>query len=96
MNFCLFVLEHTEQPNSPDTLGMPNSGPKAWQESVHAYYSYVNRHYTRIIYYTWRFAEIHVYKLVLFLMILTSVLKVKGFAFHPHHLNLLFRSVHLM
>lgn len=41
------------------------------------FYIRANRLYKQITYYTWRFAEIHVYKLVLFLMVLTSTLKVR-------------------
>jgi hypothetical protein len=57
------------------------SEPKTWQESLYKQYFRLNRLYKQITYYTWRFSEIHIYKLVLFLMVLTSVVKVKKIFF---------------
>ncbi len=72
----IYSLENTEDPNSSYTQRILKSEPKTWQESLYKLYFRGNRLYKQITYYTWRFAELHAYKLVLFLMVLTSVLKV--------------------
>jgi len=70
-------LENSEHRNRPATQEIVKNEPKTWQESLYIYYFRVNRLYKQIVYYAWRFSEIHTYKLVLFLMVLISVLKVK-------------------
>jgi hypothetical protein len=84
-NFFMYVLalryyfysENTENPNSPETQQILQSEPQTWKESFYKFYLRANRSYKIIIYYTWRFAEIHSYKFVLLIMVLVSVLKVK-------------------
>lgn len=72
----LCTLENAAHPNSPQAQRMLSGEPKTWQETFYKLYFRVNRLYKQTTYYTWRFAEIHVYKLILFLMVLTAVLKV--------------------
>jgi hypothetical protein len=55
---------------------MLQSKPQTWKETLYKLYFRANRLYKKITYYTWRFSEIHSYKLVLFLMVLVAVLKV--------------------
>ncbi len=70
-------LENTENVNSPYSQQILQNQPKNWQESLYKFYFRTNRFYKQIVYYIWRFGELHSYKLVLFLMVLVSVLKVK-------------------
>ncbi|CAF0821922.1 unnamed protein product [Adineta steineri] len=74
-----YAKENTEHVNSSHTQRILKSEPKTWQESSYKLYFRTNRLYKQITYYTWRFAELHAYKFVLFLMVLTSVLKVCAF-----------------
>ncbi|CAF1063941.1 unnamed protein product [Rotaria sordida] len=69
------LIRNTKHSNSSRTQQILNSESKIWQESLYKLYFQANRFYKQITYYTWCFAEIHAYKLVLFLMVLTSVLK---------------------
>lgn len=93
----IFLIENTDHVNSPRTQRILQSEPKTWQESLYKNYLRVNRLYKHIIYYAWRFSEIHIYKLILFLMVLISVLKVKiFFVVEIIMLILLSRYVHLM
>jgi hypothetical protein len=73
----MYCLENTEDPNSPYTQQILQSEPKTWQDSLYKFYFRANRLYKKIVYYTWRFGELHSYKLVLFMMVLVSVFKVK-------------------
>ncbi|CAF1149255.1 unnamed protein product, partial [Didymodactylos carnosus] len=50
-----------------------------WQESLYKLYFRLNRIYKKVTYYAWRFAEIHMYKFVLFAMILVATLNVSAF-----------------
>ncbi len=74
----IIYLENTENPNNPEIQGILQSKPVTWQESIRKFYIRINRVYKHIIYYGWRFSEIHTYKLILFLMVLLSVLKVNN------------------
>jgi hypothetical protein len=73
-NLC---LENTEHMDSPHIQQIVQSEPETWKESLYKFYFRANRIYKQITYYTWRFAEIHSYKFVLFVMVLVAVLKVK-------------------
>jgi hypothetical protein len=72
-----FYLENSQDPNSTFSQEILQSKPKTWQESLYKFYFRANRFYKKIIYYLWRFGELHSYKLVLFIMVLVAVLKVK-------------------
>ncbi len=72
----IYCLENTEDPNSPYTQQILQSEPKTWQDSLYKFYFRTNRLYKKIVYYAWRFGELHSYKLVLFMMVLVSVFKV--------------------
>ncbi|CAF1290006.1 unnamed protein product [Adineta steineri] len=74
-----YAKENTDNSNSVYTQQILESTPEIWQESLYKFYFRANRIYKKIIYYTWRFAEIHSYKLVLFIMVLVSVLRVSAF-----------------
>ncbi|CAF4903524.1 unnamed protein product, partial [Rotaria sp. Silwood1] len=58
---------------------LDNNEPKAWHESFYKFYLQLNYLYKQIIHYVWRFGELHSYKLVLFIMVLISVLKISAF-----------------
>ena len=73
----MFCLENTENPNSSYSDQILKSEAKTWQDSLYKFYFRTNRLYKKIVYYTWRFGEIHFYKLVLFIMVLVAVFKVK-------------------
>jgi uncharacterized membrane protein len=86
VRFLLFVLllsiydlylENTENPNSPYSQQILQSKPETWQESLYKFYFQTNRLYKKFIYYAWRFGELHIYKLVLFIMVLVAVLRVQ-------------------
>lgn len=72
----IVYLENTDNPNSPHAQRVLRSEPKTWQESLYKFYFRANRVYKQITYYAWRFAELHSYKLVLFIMVLVAVLRV--------------------
>ena len=71
------LLENTDNPNSVHSQEILKSDPQTWQETLYKFYFRANRFYKQIIYYIWRFGEIHSYKLVLFMMVLVATLKVK-------------------
>lgn len=75
-SICLMNLENTDNPNSAHAQQTLKGKPKNWQESLYKLYFQLNRFYKQLTYYAWRFAEIHVYKLVLLTMILVSALRV--------------------
>ncbi|CAF1201689.1 unnamed protein product [Rotaria sp. Silwood1] len=78
-------------PNGKNIQGAPNgtlkdihayakeNEIKTWQDKLYKFYFRTNRLYKQIIYYGWRFAELHAFKLVLLIMVLASVLKVCAF-----------------
>ena len=70
-------------PDPPETV--PAESEK-WQESFYRIYLRTNGLYKYTMYYAWRFSEIHIYKLILFLLVLLSVYKVnEPYSFlHPH------------
>ncbi|CAF3346333.1 unnamed protein product [Rotaria sp. Silwood1] len=74
-----YAKENTENVNSPHSQQILKNEPKTWQESLYKFYFRTNRLHKQIVYYCWRFAELHSYKLVLFIMVLVSVLKVCAF-----------------
>ena len=64
-----------------------NEKSETWQETSYKLYLRTNRLYKIIVYYAWRFTEIHIHKLIFFLMVLLSVLKVRRiFLKNPSHL----------
>lgn len=71
-----FSLENTDNPYNAEALQILRSKPKRWQDSLYKFYFRTNRYYKKITYYAWRFSEIHSYKLVLLVMVLTAILKV--------------------
>ncbi|CAF3646268.1 unnamed protein product [Rotaria sordida] len=71
-----YAKENTKNLNSPHSQQILKSEPKTWQESLYKFYFRANRLYKKIVYYSWRFAELHSYKLVLFIMVLVAVLNV--------------------
>ena len=73
------LLENTENSDSPYTQQTLESEPKTWQDSLYKFYFRANRLYKKIIYYTWRFGEIHSYKLVLLVMVLVCAFRVSAF-----------------
>jgi len=73
----VFYLENTVDPNSTSSQQILESQPKTWQEYLYKFYFRANRLYKEIVYYLWRFGELHSYKFVLFIMVLVAVLKVK-------------------
>jgi hypothetical protein len=82
--------ENTKHPNNPETQPIVQSEETNWQETLYKYYIRINRLYKYITYYAWRFSEIHTYKLVLFIMVLLSVLKVNQILFYYYSENLIF------
>ncbi|CAF0897645.1 unnamed protein product [Adineta ricciae] len=74
-----YARENVAHANNTNIQRMFDGELKPWQETLYKLYFRVNRLYKQITYYTWRFAEIHVYKLVLFLMVLTAILKINAF-----------------
>jgi hypothetical protein len=83
----MFYLENTENPNSSYTEQILQGQPKTWQDSLYKFYFRTNRLYKKIIYYAWRFGEIHSYKLVLLFMVLVSVFKVKSKNFFSNEIQ---------
>ncbi|CAF2784263.1 unnamed protein product [Rotaria sp. Silwood2] len=74
-----YAKENTENLNSSHSQQILNNQPKTWQESLYKFYFQANRLYKQIIYYSWRYAELHSYKLFLFIMVLVSLVKVCAF-----------------
>ncbi|CAF1290556.1 unnamed protein product, partial [Rotaria sordida] len=74
-----FAKENTDHANNFHTQPILQREAKTWQETLYKFYFRTNRFYKQINYYGWRFAELHVFKLVLLIMVLTSTLKVCGF-----------------
>ncbi|CAF1388784.1 unnamed protein product [Rotaria sordida] len=72
-------LENTDHANSFHTQQILQCEAKTWQETLYKFYFRTNRLYKQINYYGWRFAELHIFKLVLLIMVLISTLKVCGF-----------------
>ena len=57
---------------------MLQSESETWKESLYKLYFRGNRRYKQVTYYGWRFAEIHSFKLVLFVMVVVSVVRVRN------------------
>ncbi|CAF4358409.1 unnamed protein product, partial [Rotaria sordida] len=73
-----FAKENTDHANNFHTQPILQREAKTWQETLYKFYFRTNRFYKQINYYGWRFAELHVFKLVLLIMVLTSTLKVNN------------------
>ena len=71
-------LENTDHANSFHTQQILQREAKTWQETLYKFYFRTNRLYKQINCYAWRFAELHVFKFVLLIMVLTSTLKVNN------------------
>ncbi|CAF1085642.1 unnamed protein product [Adineta ricciae] len=75
----IYAKENTENTNRLYTQQMLQSESETWQESLYKLYFRVNRRYKQVTYYGWRFAEIHSFKLVLFVMVVVSAIRVSAF-----------------
>ncbi|CAF4212188.1 unnamed protein product, partial [Rotaria sp. Silwood2] len=74
-----YAKENTDHANSFHTQQILQCEAKTWQETLYKFYFRTNRLHKQINYYGWRFAELHIFKLVLLIMVLISTLKVCGF-----------------
>ncbi|CAF4228229.1 unnamed protein product, partial [Rotaria sp. Silwood2] len=75
----MYARENSEHGNISHIQQNLESENKTWQDTLYKFYFRSNRLYKQIIYYGWRFAELHAFKLVLLIMVLASVLKVCAF-----------------
>lgn len=73
--FCF--SEDSIRENHVDREEILNKKCETWQETLYKLYLRINRPYKITMYYAWRFTEIHIHKLIFFLMVLLSVLKVR-------------------
>ncbi|CAF5085061.1 unnamed protein product, partial [Rotaria magnacalcarata] len=74
-----YAKQNTENVNSLHSQQILKNETKTWLETLYKFYFRANRFYKQIIYYSWRFGELHSYKLVLFMMVLVASLKVCAF-----------------
>ncbi|CAF4296585.1 unnamed protein product [Rotaria socialis] len=74
-----YAKQNTEHVNSLHSQQILKNETKTWLETLYKFYFRANRFYKQIIYYSWRFGELHSYKLVLFMMVLVASLKVCAF-----------------
>ncbi|CAF1232591.1 unnamed protein product, partial [Didymodactylos carnosus] len=74
-----YARENVRNTDYRRTESILKTKPTNWHESLYKLYFYLNRYYKRLTYYAWRFAEIHIYKFVLFIMILVATLNVSAF-----------------
>lgn len=72
-------IENTKHVNNEATRQILDSEPATWIGYFHKYFLRYNRVYKQMIYYAWRFSEIHSNKFILFFLVLLSILKVCAF-----------------
>ncbi|CAM4812248.1 unnamed protein product [Rotaria magnacalcarata] len=74
-----YARENTHNVSKTHTDQILNCETKTWQEKLYKKYFRTNRFYKQLIYYGWRIAELHTFKLVLFIVALTCAFKVCAF-----------------